>query len=588
MSVGLSDESFNISLFLDAGPAVPAVAQAINMFHGIVQVLQEAKEKADSFADSTAKFRDSLRDIRAISGGAGVSTDFLKEQLNVMRVTGLSGTESHDFMESFLGEAEAYKGKMSDDQFKYLQELGGRFAVARGGAVRPRGTLFGRVLAMSPQGVGAEEVLGESAEIARLLSLGSGKEDLLTNAFLATSPSMVAEGGKGAMGSLRNLAVLTMGASRLGSERTTKTTISQFGRVAQGFASPEWQTFLRDELGVKEGTKIEEAMIPIFERMSSESGIKIPVLKGGKEEIAAQVQAAADGETKAGQELNALLDRWGIHQVELRRSTIGMFMQSGVMVQELKKLGPQPVMTPSSAMAQMIAAENDPKLREGIARRRTDARVEAAELETGLRFEVRRRLEREAYGQLLIEGKLGPEQQAATAMQDFLTKGFGYSEQTRLIGQRSWELAEKEFGQKMQRPEPGWAAGTVSDVATLMPRLAAMGISLVAPRTGARMAENVQGAGNLIRETIGGARSDLTGFDLDMRIKEAQDARENRDISQAYVFGPSGKRTYGEYEDILGSQGEKGRKILEKLAREAHNNMNRPLVYPTTARPPGR
>jgi hypothetical protein len=411
MSAG-GDDSLNISLFVDAGPAAPAIAQAINMFQGVVKILDDAKAKADEFADSTARMRDSLRDISAISGGAGVSTEFLGKHLEFIRHTGTTATEAHDYLESFLGEAEAYRGKMTEGEFNKLQEYGARFGVAKGGALSPRGLLFGRVLAMSPQGVTAEQALGEGAEVSRLLAMGSGREDLLTTSLLAAAPSLVAEGGRGAVGSMRNLGILGMGASRLGAERTVKTSLSQFGRFTQGFASPEWQTFLREQLGVKEGAKVEEAMIPIFEWMSKESGIKIPKLVGGKEEIAAQVQAAAEGETQAGRELNALLLSKGIRDVAVRRTAVGMFMQSGVMLQELRKQGPQPVATGPSAMAQMREFETET---EGGRLRGTEGRTLATKIEVGQRFERLRRYQKEAHQQLLGEGLLGPEEEAANA-----------------------------------------------------------------------------------------------------------------------------------------------------------------------------
>src|SRR5207253_1535626 len=133
-------------------------------------------------------------------------------------------------------------------------------------------------------------------------------------------------GGGGSVGNMRDLAVLAMGASRLGSEHTIKTTLQQFARTVQGqlpgTEGAKWQEYIGG-LGVTEGMSAQRAMVPIFEEMSKVANIG-PVT-GTKEQIAAQVQSISEGATQQGRDLNAWLAEHGVTQLENRRALIGMF-----------------------------------------------------------------------------------------------------------------------------------------------------------------------------------------------------------------------------------------------------------------------
>lgn len=536
----MADDVFSVALALDAGPAAPAVGVAVGMFRSILDVLRQAREESEQFARSTTEIRDALRDVRALSGKGGVDDAFLRTHLEFIKQTGMTKTESHDFVEQFLGEAESFRGKMDPKQFEQLQTLSAQYAVAVGGDVGTRAKLAGRLLGMGPEGRGATDVLGEMAEVNRLLGLGSGKTDLLTKSYLNAAASMLSEGGTGAVGSSRNLAALAMGASRLGGEFTVDTTLEQFGKAVQGFGPDAWQKFVKKDLGVQEGTKVEQAMIPMFKWME-------------------QQQAG-------GRDLNAALQEQGLDRVEMRRALIGMFNQRQSIMTELAGQGGQ-VSTPQAAMQQIADAFSSTEGRARLA----EGQVTAAETEVGMRFENANIYRRKAYAELLKTGELGPEATAANVLTGLMSKAVGTTREELLIDKKATEIYQRDTGRKINQVDPTMLESAVGGLFDLF----------IAPQG----EHDKEMTGDTARG-IAQWRSGQAGG-LQQGMMESEDARKVGDWGNVLIAGPQGMMTYSQFESMYRSQGKTDAEIkglmahvLERIQAERA----RPMAVPGASR----
>jgi hypothetical protein len=308
----MADDYFDVAMRFDAGPAAPAVAEAVNMFRAILSTIHDAKEEMDQMAEATTNFRQSLRDVKALTGPGPVDDKFLQSHMQFMKQTGMTGTVAHDFVEQFLGEAEAFKGRMAPAEFEKLKTKSAQYASVLGGDVTSRAQLAGRLVALGPQGQTAEQALSDLAETERLMQSGSKRADLLTGALMKAGATQLGEGGTGPIGNVRNLAVMTAAASRqVGSEKAAATTIEQFSLAVRGFGPEKWQKFVKEDIGIKEGTKVENAMVPMFQWMEEQQ--------------------------KSGRNLEDALSDQGLERIEMRRALIGMFNQRKAMAEEFKR-----------------------------------------------------------------------------------------------------------------------------------------------------------------------------------------------------------------------------------------------------------
>jgi hypothetical protein len=586
MSTG-GDENLQIALTLDAGAAAPAVAGAVTMFRAIVDTLRDAHKESDDLAAATTRVRDSLRDIRALSGAGPVSDEFLRTHLQFIRDTGLTQTQAHDFIEQFLGEAEASRGKMaSPEEFSRLQNVGAQYGAALGGDIGSHAKILGRLVGIGPQGQTAEDVMGQFAEVTRIMNYGSGELSLAMKSLSNAAAFTLQEGGTGPVGSARNLAVLGMGASRLGSESTIDTTIMQFMRATTGAGTEKWREFLRGDvagggLGVKEGTKIEEAMIPLFRAM--EKVANIPALTGTREDQARQAQAIAAGGTQQGKDLDTWLREQGMTSMEERRSVIGMFSQRQTMTE---MLGAAPEATGATAADVVAKVRASRSGQQALA----DAALMATETEVGMEHEPLRRYLTLARERLTAERAPGFAGVPTNVFERMAGGMIGTDPQERMIFERAQQIAEEKLNQRFSRPEPGVLAQSVGDISMIAPGATAALLRMVAPNLGAQLMGQV----GQTRESVTGwvARQQGLGVDAGTfmsEIAKAEGLRQSGGYDEnTYIWTGRGRTTVGEFEKSERASGRSQAEIAKKIADALQRGTVRPLVSPSTGKTPNR
>jgi hypothetical protein len=481
----------------------------------------------------------------------------MRSQLGFMKQTGMTATEAHTFQEQFLGEAAAYTGRLAPGEQERLQTFGAQYATTLGGDVAPRAQLYGRLLSLGGQNRTAEQIVGEAAEVNRLLEAGSGETDRLTQSLLNASASMVQPGGTGSVRDIRSLAALAMGASRLGSPSTVDTTLMQFARAAQGQGTPEWGQFVRGELGVQEGTKVEDAMVPLFDAMR---------------------QAQAQGRA-----LPDWLKEKGLTQVEQQRAVIGMFGQGESMLSELR--GPVRA-TAETARAQVGAFYADP-LAGG--RRLDEANLETARIEAGMRQEERRSLLIAAQAEAIRQGRVGPEATGANAVETMIAKKIGdLTPDERVINEIAEQMFEKRTGQRFERTAPGFMAQAAGWAAMGLPRLAAGAAGMFDPAMGRRMTEEMRRDQAGIEGRVQSWQG-VQANDLQENIVRAQGLRAVGGWDQStLMWGPRGRTTVGEFERSEQARGTSQAEIAKKIADALQRGTVRPLVAPSTGKTPTR
>lgn len=530
----MADEIFEVGLFVDPSPMTVGIAGGTALFQAFSNSLRESLELSKQLAEQTNTIRDSLRDVRALQGpGAGVSDQVLRTQIDLIKASGMTATEAHDFVAQYLGEAEAYRGKAGAGEYERLETMSAQYSVAKGGDPQLRAKVAGRLLGMGGEDRTAESVMGEMAEVNRLLELGSGNTVRLTKSWLNASSSMLAEGGGGAVGSARNLAALAMGASRLGSEYSVDTTLEQFGKAVQGFGPEKWQTFVKEGLGVKEGTKVEDAMRPMFAWME-------------------QQQAH-------GRDLNAVLQEQGLDRTEMRRSLVGMFNQRQYVMGELDRPGS---LSPGGRMAGIGEVQQTisgfQRSREGQARL-AEAEVLGAQTEIGMRHEEVNIWRRRAYANLLQTGELGPEAIAGKTLENLLAKSAGTTAEEMMIEKRAREMFEKENQTKL---------GTDPSQANLHKV-----VGIVAGETAARTLDQYTG---------------VRSNQLQRDIQDYRDAMSVGDRGRTTTLGPTGKQmTTQEFEAYYRQQGrsdDEVKTLMKGVADRMQNERRRPMAAIAPAR----
>jgi hypothetical protein len=499
----MADDYFDVAMRFDAGPAAPAVAEAVNMFRSILNTIHDAKEEMDQMAESTTNFRQSLRDVKALTGPGPVDDKFLQSHMQFMKQTGMTGTTAHDFVEQFLGEAEAFRGRMAPAEFEKLKTKSAQYASVLGGDVTSRAQLAGRLVALGPQGQTAEQALGDLAETERLMQSGSKRADLLTGALMKAGATQLGEGGTGPVGNVRNLAIMTAAASRqVGSERAAATTIEQFSLAVRGFGPEKWQQFVRQDIGIKEGTKVEDAMVPMFQWMEQQQ--------------------------KAGRNLEDALTDQGLQRVEMRRALIGMYNQRGAMAAEFKR--------PVSERATAATVDTTfAQWKEGAQGREqmADVGYEVAVLEAGKRGEAGRYARKVAATELVQEKIIDPTGKAGAAIEEYVYRGIATDRTQKLIEQRALENTAKRTGVSLEETSTG-----TDQALALAASLTPVGALLPSPkvkfdRTGmpvVDMSDRVKGLRDYIHYQSG---------DFDQRIKDMEDRQAIGDTDNQQVRGNS-------------------------------------------------
>src|SRR5215218_9474941 len=115
----MADEFFEVGLLVDPSPMTVGIGVATGIFKAFSDSLRESLAVSKELADQTFQIRDALRDVRALQGaGAGVSDQALRSQMGLIRETGMTATEAHDFVEEYLGEAAAYEAKAAPGEYE--------------------------------------------------------------------------------------------------------------------------------------------------------------------------------------------------------------------------------------------------------------------------------------------------------------------------------------------------------------------------------------------------------------------------------------------------------------------------------------
>jgi hypothetical protein len=561
MSTGGGDETLQVGLLLDVGPAIPSVAQAVGLFGTILDSLRQARDMSDAWAQSTFNLRESLRDIAQLQGKSVVTDEFLRSQLGVMRATGMTATESHKFQEQFLGEAAAYTSRLAPGEMERLTTLGGQYATTLGPeSIGTMAQLYGRIIgANQAGGQTAQGVVGEAAEVYRILQAGSGAAPLILQSMMNVAPELGAGMEGGQVGSIRNLSAMAMGASRMGTPSQVDTILRQLGRVASGGAGPEWSHYLREELGVAAGTPMEQALPRIFEEMKKAQAQGVLPRDWAK--------THGIGQAEYGERLEGMMRYWGEVQAEINRAPIATAATAQQAVSEYR----------ASPAGQQRAA---------------DVNLETARAEAGMRGERMRQIATEAEARLTRERPdlFGPEGIGATVMQNYVLGKFGTSVQDMAMHQMMGKVAEEQLGQRMPslHAEPTMAADLAAGVAAA-PAAAIFG-ALGLFGYGAQGRENIatrQRQAALKMSGVGGTAQ------LALDVAAASDLRAIPGAydAESFMMGPLGKRTAGEYETYYRAQ-HKPEQDIQKLISTGvaalQRGLVRPLVSPGTGKTPTR
>jgi hypothetical protein len=378
----------------------------------------------------------------SVQGKTGAqSSEVIRDHLEMMKQTGMSTREAHDFTEQFLGEAEAYKDRMDEGQYKKLQTDTARFAMVQGGETGMHAKLAGRLISYARQGATAGEIEAQQAEIYRILNLGSGRTAGIGTSYVQAAGGLVAPAGQagGMVGDMRSLAVMAMAASRTTGEGGVDTKISNFARAMTGNVGrggTGWNEFLRTELGIKEGTTAENAMAPVF--------------------------GAMEGAQAQGRDLATWLREKGLANNQMANTIVEMYRQRKEMATQLKSRDRE---TPASAAAGLEEAyRTRPELRQRMA----DAQVNVAEAEIGQQGEMAREMRTRARAELLREGKIGPRYEATAGTMESAAdvarkQIFGVSHDEAMIDQRAIAVAERTLGLRVRRTATGYKPGSLSD-----------------------------------------------------------------------------------------------------------------------------
>lgn len=575
MSTG-GDDSFNVVLALDAGPAAPAVAQSVQMFTSILNVLKEARREADAMADSSLRLRDSMRDISALRGGTGgVSDEMVRGQLKFMQATGMTATEAHSYVEQFLGEAAAYQAKAkSPEEFERIQQMTAQYGMSQGVDPGTMAKLSGRILSMGGQGQTAESVLGTAAEVFRRINLGSGQASLATQAYTNAAASLVMPGGGGQVGSMESLAALAMGASRSGSEAEISTRLQQFSRAMTGTAGSEgWNKYVREGLSIPEGTKAEVAMRRIFGEMEKVSNVG--PITGTDAEVAGKIEGLTSGTTKQGRDLSAWLREQGMMNSRERQAVIAMYAQRQSIYAELEGKGPDPRATADTAKGAIGTYRES---REGRMREAQAMNV-AAEVDEGMKNEELRIAATRARANLLR--KHGAGWVAETAVENIMLGKMGTSAQDiEMFIETRKELA-KRTGEDLGQNNMSKLGIGISTIANFPELVLAHGRG--DKRAVGEIQSRIMGSGQEFDAWRG-----IMNNDLQRMSQEAADRQAVGDIGMMQVMGGQGRHTYDWYREHTSPQDVKGQKWLAEIGAQLQREASRPKSVPTKSAPEKR
>lgn len=501
------------SLFRGLAESTPALLAV----RAITAAMAQGVEEATQLADKTQQMRDLLRDIVGIQGGGGVGARPLAEHLQLMQQAGLTSAEAHGFREQFLGEAEAYKDRMKPEEYEQLQSRSARMAMAYGLKPETMALLSGRLISRMQPGAKATDVIGQAGEVQRLLQAGSGVTSKLMESYLQSMATLTNAQGTGQVGGPRQLAALAMGASRLGPESTVDTTLENFAKAVTGLTrNKDWTRFIREDVGIKEGTTAERGMVPLFQRLEKE-----------------QAQ---------GRDLMTFLAEQGLKDTQARRSVVGMYGQRDILMRELNR--PEAERVGAAQVEEKVTEAYEDRGERGrvLRRRQAEAKVTAAEVEVGKDYEEAQTLRREAYANLLKRRELGPETKADQAIQDFLSgKAItNVSEQQRMIEREAYRLGQERFGMVFE---------------------------------GAPFAEKggqVEGGKGMGPDARGAWTRRIQGFELAENIKRAQDSAAVGDRSRMVAgIGPQG-------EALTAEEARKTNRLMQHLVDRNERMLTQP------------
>lgn len=531
----MPDDYLEIGLMLDASPATAGALAATQSFRTILDVLSEARNQAAQLGEQTYRFRDAMRDIQAMKGGGPVTDETMREQINLMRQTSLTGVEQHEFTEKFLGEAAAYLGPYSPEQRQQFQVLTGKYGAMMGVDPATMATLAGRVIGLHPEGITPEQNLAESAEFYRRVGMGSGEASLAAASALGVGASLVQPGGAGPIRDLGALGTLAMGASRGGSEHTIGTTIQSFATAMQGLSSETWRKHLREDLRIPEGTHVEDAMFTVFAEL--EKIANVPEIAGSDEQRAAATRALAEGETPQGRDLGTALQEMGINNIRQRRAILTMYGQRHELrrMQEGVVRGPEDVrITAPMATEQLGQWERDP-LTGGARLARSGG--EAQQREQGMQDEEALTYLINEQTRLRQAGRIEGPGLAENALRDILLKPTGLRGDAALIYQGAQETWERQNRTRLNKEEPGLLSWGASWALAGMPILTEMAYEgLGGPvKEGAKSYRDVRKDIEDTIETYTGNRA--VGFG--QRIQIARGNQDFDNLANRTMMGPN-------------------------------------------------
>lgn len=261
-------ESFVASGLLSIVQGAVGIGTVTSAMKAMMGAVAGANEEVQKQVNELLRVKDMIREISMITGNkAGPDYSEVRKFGELRVASGLSNEEARDLSLEYEGSIGAAKGKnISEAESDRLKPMVARLAATAGGGADAAGT-YGKLTGL----LGglkhydkAEDLLAETAQFNKIISLGVGNNPTLIKQAAQVAGAFINEQGTGIVKDSRELGGLTAVASRINPD-TAAETLKSTARVTRGFGE-KWGGLLK-QANVGEHDTMGAALQKLFRMM---------------------------------------------------------------------------------------------------------------------------------------------------------------------------------------------------------------------------------------------------------------------------------------------------------------------------------
>jgi hypothetical protein len=304
-----------LATFQKFGASAISIGTVVNMYKGMVGAMREATVEAEKQVDHLLKLKNTIRDIAAMTGSTGGSTDAeVSKFMKIRKASGLDDAGAKGFVQGYAGSGEAKKGiNISEEEYEKGKPLIARFAAANSagdaGAAESYGNMAGLVMGYD-KNITSGKLLSKVTGVTNILNKGVGDNPTLLREYSQQAGSLLNAEGTGYGGDPNKVAALISTSSIQRSAGQAGTVVQQAAKSLRNFTGP--QAGMLSGAGITEKDDMIAALGKLFKVM---------------EEAEKKGEAPDQFLAKGGIESNE--DRMALTALYAGRSYLNRFVEEG-------------------------------------------------------------------------------------------------------------------------------------------------------------------------------------------------------------------------------------------------------------------